>query len=58
MSGALQGDDVTEAKQGYCNTVSHPVTLQANAERRNGGDEEKGDVHLGNDTEGDPTRHR
>ena len=50
----MQGGDVTETKREYCDTVGHPGTLQAITERESGGDEEKGDVQLGNDIECSP----
>ena len=55
VSGAPQGDDVTETKEEYCDTVSHLGTLWAITERANGDDEEKTNVQLENDIENDST---
>ena len=55
VSGAPQGDDVTEPKQEDCETVSHFGTLRTIPERANGNDKENGDVELENNIEDDPT---
>ena len=46
VSGAPQGDDVTEPKQEDCETVSHFGTLRTIPERATSNDEENGNVQL------------
>ena len=53
--GALQGNDATQPKQEYCETVGHFGTFGTIPERENGDDEKNSDVELENNIEDGPT---